>query len=705
MGIALGMSILLWAGAASANICGTPGAAEPPDCIDCGPAGDLCEVTKYGLGGPLNYTRVTDPLDDLLYTHGDFDGSYAYNKATGDPEDPSCDGEGEFIAQFGQFLLREREGCVPTAANATCANDPEPKRTCPNVEASSPECDGGPCTAPSACQVEFAVDVAGDYPGALSSPNLSFFSGSRLIYSPIDLGGGFIVTLWLSVASNGSFIGRGTRYDLPSTPDPDDTRVHWDRIAADTRAANTSRLCCNTDAPFDFCAAISEGRWLPYPEINPLGDDSPTGSDWPDWLFEGGAATPFTTDTSFVQPNQRHGVCSGDRDWGCTGDGGSLCTITPAPPATPFTGPCGCGSCVCNQDRCDENTNTCRNNPGTACNGDAFCCTNPACGPILNKCADNPAQACTADWECRDAPCRGFAVSGSTCQLEEMGWRLQVQSLDGEGKPNPNMCGGGMYVFKGTPAQYCGLLDQYEVDGDPGPSCAVQNYAVSVRPDATCDGIDDVIPDKCPYYSEIDPFADTTPSGQTPDGRGDECQCADTAADPGGGLGAGANSSGLTVRPDGTIAGYGNGMVNVGDLISTNILLFTYPSDADWDIFAPRCDGNDEGGVNACNLATQRCYRDLAAPACTTNDDCISPLTCNPGTGKCNNCTADAHCASGSCNTYTGLCRTDSTIQCVQSEDCRTGSICTVSDLVATNGEVFSPGATALCPRVRPAVP
>jgi hypothetical protein len=213
------------------------------------------------------------------------------------------------------------------------------------------------------------------------------------------------------------------------------------------------------------------------------------------------------------------------------------------------------------------------------------------------------------------ANCQGFAVSDS-CDLQERGWRLDPQTWSASGEPDPTVCGGGMHVFRGIPGQACSLVRSYAVDKDPGPSCALQGFGGSIRPDDDCDGADDQVPDLCPHYSELDPFADANA-----DGRGDECECGDAAP--------------LATRRDGSAVGRGNGRLDVADLVAINQLIFSAPSSSAWDLVNPRCDADAPDPLPAG-------YREA----------------------------------------------------------------CNVSDLVATNAEIFSPGPTARCPRASaPAAP
>jgi hypothetical protein len=457
--------------------------APPAGGIDCSIPGG-CTVTKYGLAAHDSYQREVDPRDPRQWSHAGFAGSYAYGKASLDPEEPGCSGERDFAPLFGQVLLREQTSCVPTVS--------------------------------AGCPVEVASDLAN--PGAALDPNRSFFGGARALHSPV-IHGGSEVRLWLGVAANVALSGRGTRFAIPGGPG---TRIAWDQVEV---IGDESWLCCNDDSALDLCSALGDGAWARYPLLNDLSAASTVRTELPDWVFEGGPGTAFATDSGSLVAGQLHGVCAANRGWGCTASG----TSCPGPE------PCDCA-----RDRCD---------------------------PESGRCSVNTSVACTSH-----AQCRGFAVS-DTCDLRELGWRLRAQSTLSAGDADPEQCGGGMHVFRGRPGQHCSLVRSYPVDGDPGPSCSIQNFGSSVRPDEDCDGLDDQLADLCPYYSELDPFADV--SG---DGRGDECECGDAAP--------------LAARRDGSLAGRGDGRVDVSDLVAANTLIFSVPPQADWSLENPRCDAD-----------------------------------------------------------------------------------------------------------------
>jgi hypothetical protein len=409
------------------------------------------------------------------------------------------------------------------------------------------------------CPVEFATDLAN--PALSPDPNRSFFGGARTLRSTIATPGG-PSSLSLGIALDAVLEGSGMRYAIPGSQQ---TRIEWGEVLL---IAENGALCCNDGAAGALCGALGTGGWERYPLLNDLADASGILVGMPDWVFAGGRGTAFGVDLSAGVSGQAHGVCAQNRGWGCTASG------------TGCTGP---GPCDCNRDRCD---------------------------PEIDRCSVNDSVHCSSH-----ADCRGFAVSDS-CDLRGGGWRLDLQTLLPTGEPDPAQCGRGMHVFRGFPGQGCSLVRRYSVDGDPGPSCAIQGFASSIRPDENCDGVDDRMPDLCPHFSELDPFADTNG-----DGRGDECECGDAAP--------------FARRRDGSLVGRGDGRIDVADLVAINLLIFSSPGGTAWELANPRCDSN--------------------AP---------SPLS--PGYRES----------------------------------------CDVSDLVSTNAEIFSTGATARCPRASaPAVP
>jgi hypothetical protein len=580
---AIAFVLVLLAGSAGAVPCGAPGAPAPPDCIDCAlpdcadpdncPVG-RCAVRKYGLGA--DYNVIVDPLDTSVFAdnnqyidtpnHPDatFTGTFTYSR--GETQEVGCDDEREFAPVFGQFLLRERSGCVPTD------------------------------TTP--CPVEFANDLWN--PNDPSDPNRSWFGGPRRIYGEPELTGDNTndVRLWISLGSTGQLNGRGERYAIPGGSQ---TRIKW--VDVGTGGGGTT-LCCNSDAPFNFCGLAGGGRWVPYPAINSLEADASPKVNFPDWIFQGGPGTAWETQRDYVVQGIRFGVCSQNRRWGCL-DTEPL----DSPTCKEFNNELWCD---CDRDRCNGDTDSCYDHPEVACDPEND-------DPALDPCHSLPA------------------ASPGTCDIREIGWDMRADGgeLLADFSRNPGKCGTAMYFWRGFPNQSCALGATYAVNGDPGADCWVLNYGGHFRPDVNCNGIADTDPDgagpladvdKCPFFSETNPVGDADL-----DGRGDECECADVAP--------------LRTRLDGALVGDGNGLVNVSDGVAINNLIFTDPM-ADTlsantltshRLAWPLCDATFSGG-GECSRNNKVCANNTE---CAKNP-CVSGL-CSLNETPCQN---DSQCAN-----------------------------------------------------------
>jgi hypothetical protein len=95
--------------------------------------------------------------------------------------------------------------------------------------------------------------------------------------------------------------------------------------------------------------------------------------------------------------------------------------------------------------------------------------------------------------------------------------------------------------------------------------------------DADCDGNPNAT-DLCPFYIELDPFADADG-----DGRGDECECGDQDA---------------------------NGAIDIGDILAINAAIFA-PEQV-----TPLCDANNDGRCNIDDILAVNA--DIFSPASTT---------------------------------------------------------------------------------------
>jgi hypothetical protein len=529
---------------------------------------------KYGLGN--DYTAVVDPIDDL-FDHGDFTGTYTYSR--GETQNPGCDNEREFAPVFGQFLFRTVAGCVPTTTTG--------------------------------CPIEFATNLwNGVNP---SDPNRSFFGGARKIYGDVELTGDNKNDnrLFISLGSVGNLEGRG---DLFAIAGSSNVRLRWN-AAATTGGATT--LCCNSDAPFNFCGVVGGGRWIPYPAINVLAGDASPKMGFPDFIFNGhpATATSFATDDNFTVAGEQYGVCTNNRRWGCRLD-----EPTDSATCKTFNNELWCD---CDRDRCDGNTNHCYDHPAVACDDQN----------------DDPALD----------PCHALpAASAGSCDVKEHGWDMRADGgeLLADFTRNPAKCGTAMYFWRGYRNQHCALAATYAQNGDPGSDCWILNFGGHIRADDNCDGFSDTDPDaagpqpdkdKCPRYTETNPLGDANGNG-----RGDECECGDVSP--------------IRTRADLVKVGGGDGKIDVADIVGINTLIFTDPmagtlsagSLTAFRLADPLCDANFAGGgecsvgrntcTNAAGCAKNACVGGkcaLGGAACANDAACSNPTnTCLPPTAN-----------------------------------------------------------------------
>lgn len=573
-------------------------ASETP--LDCSQG---CSQTKYGLGAPDSYMKTAETA--LAYSHGDFAGSYSYLRIgpyhpTGSP---LCGPETDFAPLFGQLILREPTGCIPTSSLA-----------CP-------------------------VEIVSTDPGAPETGSY-VFRGRRYTLQSL---------LGLSLHWNEAFstpLATDPTATVPVLPGPRGlglrflrldgrTEVRWTGvIAANTQ--NQSVACCNDNANGNVCSSL---LLRTYPLLTPYTLFAPQASRRSDdaaWIFE--ADGSFHIDEDFTVPGQEVGNCSGNRLIACTSPTAapllnSSCSSRGTPYsccAGPGVGYCGleCGIGTCSLRACS--VRVCSDDPTQVCSDHGHCRTpsDPKdlgfCLPTAS-CIENgqcpaggtclPANVCRIDFECPVGGTCKDIVSFGTCDLRERGWRLPTPADDGD--PDPRYCNVRPLVLRGTPNRGCSILsyrndcpeldppesclvapgkrvghcsDSAPGDGfdatkiacdpnsppttDPGPMCDTRSFGPFVRPDTDCDGIEDpttdtdgdgqpdLAADLCPFHSEIDPFGDTDD-----DGRGNECECSDQN---------------------------GDGRVNVSDIVAINQAIFSPVR------MTPLCDGN---GDYLCNVS------------------------------------------------------------------------------------------------------
>jgi hypothetical protein len=453
---------------AQAEPCGSPNAQPAPDCIDCSVAGG-CQVYKYGLGDPSNFSFRKSP-DTFALTEKDFPkGSYFYIRSDlNSPTVTNCGPERDFQPIQGQVVLREQVSCVPTSE--------------------------GP-TGPGGCPVEIPIDISGVTPPkdktTWSNGSLSIGTTTILSSSSATLGGTSNPANAQCVASNIRLIpAQGTRYLLPASRGGDGTKtyIHW----LDTpghglyRHEDDSQFCCISTTGLGCAAA---GGFTEYPII--LQRNCGIAGriyqllDTNDWIFDAGPGTPFITDPEHIVANEIHGVCKNNRFQGCTKPGtNSVCT-GPSAPHTCCTG-AGTGTCgtECNNLDGDPNTpglqpDTCdlrepglrQTRPGNLSSG----FPDPTrCSTVLAVLRGTPNQYCTLNnkYDVNGDP-------GSDCLVWNFGFR-----------PRPD-------------------LDCNGVED------TVQNGGTTN--------------DLCPFYNEYDYFKDTDGdcAGNSSRCRGDECECGD----------------------------------------------------------------------------------------------------------------------------------------------------------------------------------
>src|SRR5262245_4228158 len=131
---------------------GATAGAQQDSSISCAGTGG-CRTDRYGLGAPDSYGKEPDPVFENTHPTAspmarDFGGSYAFQKDVGGSASPKCDGEGGFVPQFGQVILREQNFCTPTDTVG--------------------------------CPVELAIDL-NPPPTQVGSINETWFADSRLI--------------------------------------------------------------------------------------------------------------------------------------------------------------------------------------------------------------------------------------------------------------------------------------------------------------------------------------------------------------------------------------------------------------------------------------------------------------------------------------------------------------------------------------------
>ena len=326
---------------------------------DCSRVGDPCSAQKYGMGTLPDFRRNTIPPDQFSggpatitapFDHDDFGPdfggvSYGYNRADeANQQAPTCGRERGFLPLPGQIILVEQDGCVPTAEGPTCTGGSADGAACTLIGRSDECPDGGVCDSTGGCLAEIPVTDGGkDDPATVSElyifnltsgfvPGFGTFELSAA--TPNTWGGTSDETDPVCLAENLRLTpSMATRFILPAARGGDGsmTYLRWHATEANRLRIHTDdpAVCCNSPSN-TVCNLILPGQ-PEYPLLaegeacnqpNFLGGVfQMDGNLTADWIFEGGVATRFHTDSTFVVPGQTQGVCETTRQIACTSTG------------------------------------------------------------------------------------------------------------------------------------------------------------------------------------------------------------------------------------------------------------------------------------------------------------------------------------------------------------------------------------------------
>ena len=483
---------------------------------DVGAGGDACTESTYGFG---------DTSPELPFTGS---GLVLFVG----PGDGSC-GLPEMLKELGQVVLRELDDCVVSASNRCLIEIPQRGGESGFWLSAITLFDLGP------------LGFVGTSVNRLDDIGLVGNIGHRQLHGSCTDDGGEDCALDSDCPSGTGclstcFASNGNTHCASQADCPNAdciTEIEWDDIGTCTDDATlcTSDADCTapdvcepgidwvkSDTTCSCCQSVS-GSVCPlfglveYPALScpepDRGELAALGS--PDWLFEGGAGTPFDMEETVV-PGQQEGKCAGNlcRPCGQNGD---------------FWAGAAAGKC-----------------------GDTF----PATGFCPDPVIGDPTEGALAS-ACDDVAFGGIA--GDFCDLSEAGIRENLGKF-ADGTPDPSRCSEASFKLVGTPNEGCSLQD-FLPEGDPQPGCLLANLGEATRPDMDCNGIDDTIEghcmpvggaicsdpslcpactdnsdcasgncinngDLCPWIGEINRFLDTNN-----DDIGDECQCGDQNGD------------------------------------------------------------------------------------------------------------------------------------------------------------------------------
>ncbi len=485
--------------------------------------GDLCTHTKYGASPPADraFRYPADSTDTSVWNRDAFEGTFALVRFTDVPGGRDCGPEDSYHPQQGQMILRELNGCTPTsetpgaAGNGTCddgvtacTNDFDCAGSC-NYDLGGIGRDGG-------CPVEIPQDLRDNFadPDAGISYLMSMAKneqagGAIIITSATRTEFGGFTEAQEIARGSGELVGClpenqqppsiGFRYNLSEERRQalglaaGATYIHWvDSPRQGLRRYSDGGTCCTSAIPGFPCADIFP-TLVDYPA---LGVDSCAQANQmfflrrtPDWVFQGGAATDWTSDPEYAPLGQTEGRCLMAPDLAC--------------------------------DICDP-----AQYPGATCSvGDAFTQIGNPCLSVLGDTTNLPALSFGSGPRVVDG-----------CDFREIGSRSALPANTGppEYLPIVTECGGSITRLAGFANRYCSILPHYDEPGDPGADCGIHNFATSMQADDDCDGVIDG-PDLCPFLNNFDHVADS--DGDCSDGdpttlcRGDECECGDQRQD------------------------------------------------------------------------------------------------------------------------------------------------------------------------------
>jgi cysteine-rich repeat protein len=459
-------------------------------------------VTKYGLGHVDDLDFRKHPSNDRppsADAPDDFGGSYFFLRSSRTPGSLECGIDREYTPILGQVFIEDEDGCTPTSTGPTCIGGTSPGAMCHlplgvNSAPNTVECGaGGTCEIAAGTSCAVAIPLTDQ-----ATPVAERTRFVAPIWAKLPPTGGLLDLLsnspaHLSASASAdpaddcrpeyirSVPNQGRRYLLPASRGGDGVKtfIRWnqDNATGLQRLLVEGTLCCNSTAT--VCDLPNVGPFFEYPILN------------------------TTTCEDFNPSNPGVVLFKQTPDWIFAGGAGTAFGMD-----SEFVVPGQqVGVCRANRDRpCDTLT------------------------PHLPQAVDCATL---------DADPVQDGIQPDSCDFREPGMRSSRPFNEPDGDPNVAACGNSMYVFRGTPDQYCHIIEEYAENGDPGPDCDVLNFGARTRADLDCDGIVDDPDDKCPLLNEFDHRLDrdgdcgdpADPDYPLPGCRGDECECGDQNLD------------------------------------------------------------------------------------------------------------------------------------------------------------------------------